>query len=346
MNKKHQHGRYGRYTRKRLMIIAGGFLLLILAGLHACLTGAAPITAADIFQGTLTDGEERILLFSRLPRVLTAVTAGAGLAISGVAMQSILRNPLGSPFTLGISHAAAFGAACAVLVIGAAAQKASLPPGIITMAAFAGSLIATAVIMAVSKIKRAAPEVIVLTGVAISSLFTAGTSFLQYFADDTELAAIVFWTFGDVGRASWSELRLLMIITAGGLVFFWFNRWNFNAMESGDETARSLGVSVQRVRLSAMVAASLVTATAISFLGVIGFVGLVCPHIARRIVSEDFRYLIPFSAICGALLLVLSDTAARTMLSPHVLPVAILTSFLGAPVFIYLLIRRKSGTQC
>jgi iron complex transport system permease protein len=179
----------------------------------------------------------------------------------------------------------------------------------------------------------------VLAGVAIGSLFTAGTMFLQYFADDVQLAAVVFWTFGDVGRADWSELIFMGILTIICSAYFIMNMWNYNAIDAGDETAKGLGVNVERIRLLGMVISSFLSAVIVSFLGVIGFVGLVCPHITRRIIGDDNRFLIPGTLVCGAILLLASDTAARLILAPHILPVAILTAFMGAPVFIYLLIR-------
>lgn len=180
----------------------------------------------------------------------------------------------------------------------------------------------------------------ILIGVALSSLFTAGTMFLQYFANDVELAVVVFWTFGDVGRrGDWGELGIITAVVVPATVYFFHNRWNYNAIDAGDETARGLGVNVERIRLWGMLLASFVTAIIISFFGVIGFIGLVCPHIARRFIGDEQRFLIPASCITGGLLLLVSDTAARLMLSPHVLPVAILTSFMGAPLFIYLLVR-------
>jgi iron complex transport system permease protein len=195
------------------------------------------------------------------------------------------------------------------------------------------------VILLISSIRGASPEVMVLAGVALSSLFTAGTAFLQYFADDTQLAAVVFWTFGDVGRVNWSELEIMTGVVLLAIIFFIANSWNYNAIDAGDETAKGLGVNVERIRLIGMVAAALVSAVIVSFLGVIGFIGLVCPHMVRRVIGDDQRYLIPGSTIFGGLLLLASDTAARLIISPYVLPVSILTAFMGAPVFIYLLLK-------
>lgn len=261
-------------------------------------------------------------------------------------MQSILRNPLGSPFTLGISNAGAFGAAVSVIVLGTGEIHSTVAgaitinnPYVTTIMAFLFCMLATAVILMISRIRGASPEVMVLTGVALSSLFTAGTMFLQYFASDTQLAAVVFWTFGDVSRADWSELGLMTLLVLLSTVYFMTNRWNYNAIDAGNETAQGLGVNVKRVRLYGMTISALITAVIVAFLGVIGFVGLVCPHMVRRIIGDDQRFLIPGSCVTGALLLLASDTVARLIVAPYVLPVAVLTAFMGAPVFIYLIVR-------
>jgi iron complex transport system permease protein len=155
-----------------------------------------------------------------------------------------------------------------------------------------------------------------------------------------QVAAAVFWTFGDLGRAAWNEVLILSAIVASGLIYFMIRRWDYNALGSGEETAKSLGVNVERVRLGGMLASSLITAAAVSFLGIIGFIGLVAPHLMRRVLGGDHRQLIPASALAGSLLLLVSDTAARTIIAPVVLPVGAITSFFGAPLFLYLLARR------
>jgi iron complex transport system permease protein len=163
--------------------------------------------------------------------------------------------------------------------------------------------------------------------------------FLQYFADDTQLAAVVFWSFGDVGRVDWPELRIMTGVVLLAVIFFIINSWNYNAIDAGDETAKSLGVNVERIRLIGMVITALVSAVIVAFLGVIGFVGLLCPHMVRRLIGDDQRYLIPGSTVLGGILLLVSDTAARLIVAPYVLPVSVLTAFMGAPTFIYLLLR-------
>lgn len=349
-----EHGRvpgdYIRYTGRKTLVNLAGLVILLMLLVLSISVGSVNIPVGDVLK-TLFTGEGtsqcRIIIFDiRLPQALAAIAAGAGLSVAGAAMQSILRNPLGSPFTLGISNAAAFGAAFSVMFLSTGVMHSTgadavsvTNPYFTTISAFLACMIAAGVILVVARIKRATPEVMILTGVAMGSLFTAGTMFLQYFADDVQLAAMVFWTFGDLGRASWRELILISSVTAASSFYFILNRWNYNAIDAGDETAGSLGVPVQRKRLVGMMVASLVTAIIISFVGVIGFVGLVCPHIVRRLTGDDHVFLIPGSMITGGILLLAADTVARTIMAPRVLPVAILTAFVGAPVFIMLLIR-------
>jgi iron complex transport system permease protein len=326
---------YSRYTRRKLALISVGLLVLGMAVLHGIAIGAGLSPRFDL-----------IVWQIRLPQVLAAVVAGTGLAVSGAVMQSILRNPLGSPFTLGISHAAAFGAALAVMVLGSGRMTSAgavtvASPLVTTGAAFAFAMLAALMIVAVSRMRGARPETMILAGVALGALFTAGTMLLQFFADDVQLAAMVFWTFGDTARADWQDVALMAAVTLAASLYFFFNVWNYNAVDAGDETARGLGVPVARVRLWGMLAASLVTAVIVSFLGIIGFVGLVCPHMVRRVIGGDNRFLLPAAAVLGAVLLLLADTAARLILAPHLLPVSILTAFLGAPVFMVLIVRGR-----
>lgn len=342
------------YVRRKIFWIMGGLLLLFFMLIYSISVGAVEIPLHKVVE-TLSGQEatakwdeniRSIIWNIRLPQALAAIVAGAGLSVAGVVMQSILRNPLGSPFTLGISNAGAFGAAVSVIILGTGKMQSTVADAVIinnpyltTMVAFIFCLLATGIILLISRIRASSPEVMVLAGVALSSLFTAGTMFLQYFADDTQLAAVVFWTFGDVGRANWLELEIMTVVVLLATLFFIINRWDYNAIDAGDETAKGLGVNVERVRTVGMIFSALVTAVIVSFLGVIGFVGLICPHMVRRIIGDDQRYLIPGSTLLGGILLLASDTAARLIVSPYVLPVSVLTAFMGAPTFIYLLLR-------
>ncbi len=344
---------YTAYVGRKVFFLVGLALFAVFLLISAVSLGTVHIPAWEVvraFSGLGEDVRHEIIIRNiRLPHALAAMLAGAGLASAGAAMQSILRNPLGSPFTLGISQAGAFGAAFAVMFMGTGALQGSqvgvvsiVDPYLTTICAFTAGMVTSLIIIAIARIRGAGPEVMVLSGVALGSLFSAGTMFLQYFADDVQLAAMVFWTFGDVGRAGWSEVTFMAVVVAAAMLFFILNRWNYNAIDAGDETAMGLGVRVGAVRMAGMLMGSLVTAVIVSFLGIIGFVGLVCPHIVRRIIGDDHRFLLPAAALTGACLLLAADTAARLMLAPRVLPVSVLTAFFGAPTFLYLLIRGRN----
>lgn len=316
-------------------------LMLSLLGLTAFLAvvavtqGAYDITPGHLLRvltGSAAGPADIVVWKIRLPRIISAIVVGWGLSLSGLSIQSLLKNPLGSPSTLGISQGAAFGAAAAIVLFGQ--QMAS-----VTVCAFAGAMGATAVIMVLAALRRLSPEAIILSGVALSSLFASATVLVQYLASDTQLAVVVFWTFGDVARAGWAEIGLLFGAVAVSSLFLISRRWDLNAMAAGEETARGLGVNVGRLRMAGMLAAAVVAALATAFHGVIAFVGLIAPHIARRLVGADHGLLIPFSAIIGALLLLGADTVGRALIGSGALPVGIVTSFMGAPMFLFLLVR-------
>ncbi len=337
--------------RKKLYLVLAlaALAVLFVASVSLGPVRVPPLQVLAAFFGQAASPRDQVIVMSiRLPQSLAAAVAGMALSVAGAAMQSILRNPLGSPFTLGISQAAAFGAAFSVIILDSGIMTSTqegaitiINPYLTTAMAFAFCMVAALVVVAVSRLRGATPEVMVLTGVALGALFTAGTMFLQYFADDRQLAAMVFWTFGDVARAKWDTLTFMTVVSVPVILFFYFNRLNLNAIDAGDETAKGLGVRVERLRLVGMLLASLLTATVVAFLGVIGFVGLVCPHLARWVAGDDHRFLLPLSCLLGALLLVASDTAARLVIAPSVLPVSVLTAFLGAPTFIVLLLGRR-----
>ncbi len=346
---------YGLFVNRRARFIVVAAVITLLMALAGMAVGPGGVGLRQL-PALLTGGGDllhRSIVFQiRLPRVLAGVVSGMVLSVNGVVMQSILRNPLGSPFTLGISNAAAFGAAFAVIVFGAGSMFSSSSeavlvstPWLVTLSAFVWSLTACFLILFVASRRGATPENMILTGIIASSLFTALTTGLQYVASDVELAAIIFWTFGDLSKGGWGELLIQTIIVIPVMVYFFRNRWNYNALDAGDETARSLGVNISRLRLTGMVVASLATAAIVSFYGIIAFVGLVVPHMVRRITGSDERFLIPGAALAGAAFLTGCDIVARVIISPVVLPVGILTSLIGAPLFVLLLIRGKGAGQ-
>ena len=300
--------------------VAKGAYNIPVKGLFAALTGNADATTAVVITNI------------RLPRVIAAILCGWGLSLSGLCLQTLLRNPLGSPITFGISHGAAFGAAVAIVIFGTSVVS-------VTAFAFAGGMTATLVILFLAKFKRLSPTAIILAGVAMHSLFLSGIYLIQYIANETELVQVVFWTFGDVARSSWKEIGFLAVAVFLISIFLVILRWDLNAFSLGDETAKGLGVSVNTIRLTGMAIVTIVAALATSFHGIIGFLGLIAPHTARRIVGDDHCLLIPFSAILGALLLLTADTFGRLLIGSGSLPVGVITSFLGAPVFLYFLVR-------
>jgi iron complex transport system permease protein len=343
---------YLKYTQRKVFIICLLVLTTVLLGVYAINAGSAELSPTQVLLTLLGKAEERlnIIIWNiRLPRVLAAITAGVGLSVAGCVMQNLLRNPLASPFTLGVSQGAAFGAAVAIIALGAGSTHSTSAdaviinnPYLVTISAFVGAMVTTLVVLFLAQVRGVTPEAMILAGVALGALFSAATIILQFFASDVQVASVVFWTFGDIGRASWRELEIMAAITGAALLYFMANRWNYNALDGGEETAKGLGVDVERIRLSGMFAASLITAVTVSFLGIIGFIGLVGPHIMRRLIGGDFRFLIPGSGVMGGLLLLASDTFGRTIIAPVVLPVGAITSFMGAPLFLYLLSRGYS----
>lgn len=347
---------YLRARRRGRRLLA--FLLAMLVGLVlvALTNGSYGLSLGQVLtslSGSTTGSADIVVWNLRLPRIASAMVAGWGLGAAGAAMQCLIRNRLASPFTLGISHGASFGAAFAIVVLetgsaitapanaGTAVRLAAADLSLTSLAAFVGAMATTVVVLLIARLKSLAPEAIVLAGVALSSLFMSGTIVIQYLASESEVAAVVFWTFGDVARAGWPAILVMTVATALGSVYFACQAFTFNALSAGDEAALGLGVNVNRVRLVGMGVAALVSALAVAFLGVIAFLGLLAPHIARRLVGEDHRQLMLHSGVVGALLLLAADTGGRLFIGSGGLPVGVLTSFLGAPLFLYLLLAAR-----
>ena len=345
---------YQKHRQRRLLWLGLFILLLLPAAYSILLSGAAEISNRQLWESLLAsrEGSAHLVIWQiRLPRLVGALLGGAGLALSGTVLQAVLKNPLAAPTTLGIAQGAAFGAALGITCSGMRDSLPDLQGGfsgldesaMISFFAFAFSLLTTFIIILLTRLRRAGKESIILAGVALSSLFMAGTTFLQYFADETQLAMIVHWTFGDLARASWPELYLMSLVTLSASAYFLVNRLNYNALLAGDEVAQSLGVNVVRLRLVSMSVASLATAVTVTFFGILGFVGLIAPHMGRRMVGSDNRYLLPLSAVLGALILIFADILGQSLLDPVALPAGVITSFLGTPVFLLLLFGRRSS---
>ncbi|MCX7857914.1 MAG: iron ABC transporter permease [Deltaproteobacteria bacterium] len=331
-----------------LLLIFAVFFFIFLA------TGSYRTDILSVFSTIL--GKEHgtishILWQIRIPRLLGATLAGAGLGLSGCVLQNVLKNPLVSPFTLGLSQGAAFGASFAIIVLGAGLQH-KTGEGItvfsyypVVICAFIGSLFSISLIFVVSSLKGATREVVVLAGIAISAFFSALTMFIQYFAEDVQVAASVFWTFGDIGKATWKNIPLIAFFVVGGFLYLLTRSNDLNVIKWGDDVAKTLGVKAKSIRMQVFLITAMVTSIITSFLGIIAFVGLIAPHIGRLFVGEDERFLIPVSTVIGSLILVLSDMLARKIIAPNVLPVGIITSFFGAPFFLYLLVRSRDANH-
>jgi iron complex transport system permease protein len=340
-------GQYQSYMGKRVLFFLGLALAILLLGSIAVNLGSADLSIRDVSVAILakflpehfesTRYANTIVWGLRLDRILMGIISGMGLAIAGAAMQGILKNPLASEFTLGVSSAAGFGAALAIVLGAGFAGGEYLVIG----NSFIFTLIASFTVYGLAKYKGITPETLILAGIAIMYLFSAMTSFLQYVGHAEQVQEVVFWMMGSLGKSSWEKVGMISAILVVCLPYLIIKSWDINALGAGDETAKSLGVNVERTRIISMMLVSLITAGIICFTGTIGFVGLVAPHITRMVIGGDHRFLLPGSAMVGALLLLGADTAARTLLAPVIFPVGIMTSFLGVPFFVYLFMKRR-----
>lgn len=343
---------YQKGKKRKVLVILSLFLALLIAIVVSISLGAGSprleeavrVIFSKLFPFLNIDPGPKttqiIILDLRLPRVVLSIIAGIGLAASGATMQGVLRNPLISSYILGVSSAAAFGAALAIaLGIGVIAGFGRY---MVILNAFIFSLLAVVLVYGIARLRGVTAETVILGGVAISFLFSALVSLIQYIAPEHEaVRAVVFWLMGSLARATWEGIQIVSPIVFVTLVLMVQQSWSINIMGMGVEVATSLGVSSKRVLTITMVLVTLTTASIISFTGVIGFICLISPHIARMLVGSDHRFLIPCSALLGALLLLCSDTVGRLVLQPVELPVGIVTSLLGVPFFIYMLISKR-----
>ncbi len=281
---------------------------------------------------------EAIVMDVRLPRIFAAALVGSALAIAGCAMQGMFRNPMASPFILGVSSGAAFGAALA-MVLGIGWGTYTIPG-----MAFVFATLAIFIVYSIARVRGRVPiETLLLAGIAVGSFFSAMVSFMQYIAGE-KLPAIVFWLMGGLWASDWDKVVMALppiILGMGGILLF--NR-DLNLMLLGEEQALDMGVNVERVKQIILVFASLVASAAVCISGIIGFVGLIIPHIMRILVGPDHRILLPSSCLGGAMFLIWTDTLARTVIQPTELPVGIITALFGAPFFLFLLRRRRRVT--
>lgn len=331
--------------RRAVLTIVGLVVALVLAMLAGVALGAVPVPPEEVIgavsralTGHGSSLADAVVVELRLPRVLLAALVGASLALAGVLYQALFRNPLADPYVLGVSSGAGLGATLALTVFGTsfAARAAGVPLG-----AFVGAtLTMLLVVRLASRRGRMDPTSLLLAGIAISYTLSAITSFVLVFERQT-MTSVVFWMMGGLGNRTWGHVAMLAtMLAAGALVPVLYSR-ELDLMLLGDERAGQLGVRVERFKLLALGAASLVVAGAVSVSGLIGFVGLMMPHMMRLVVGPRHRLLLPASVLAGAIALVLADLLARTVLAPVEIPVGIVTALAGGPFFVWLLVRSE-----
>tara|TARA_B100000497_G_scaffold67317_1_gene75947 strand:+ start:2711 stop:3766 length:1056 start_codon:yes stop_codon:yes gene_type:complete len=292
--------------------------------------------APDTVRQDWSLGREAIVWDIRLPRTILACFVGAGLAMVGASLQAVTRNPLADPHLLGISSGGAFGAILALLHTGLFIGLLTVP-----LLAFLGSLAATLLVLAVSQFASAkSADRLVLAGVAVSFIVMSAANVLIFLGDPRAAHTVVFWMLGGLGLAQWDQLIYPAVILLGCGTYLWMKSGTLNAMTVGDETATTLGIPVARFRLNIFVIGALITGVMVAFSGIIGFVGLMIPHIVRLMVGGDYRCLLPISALCGAMFLVWADIIARTIMAPDDMPIGIVTGLIGGVFFVWLLRKR------
>lgn len=342
-------------NKKNTIIIILMLLAVITFGIGCLFVGSSNMSFSDAMNalfGGGTSAQSRIIWRIRVPRILAAIIAGAGLSVSGLIMQTTLNNAMASPSTLGVSNAAVFGANLSIIAFAGGFLSTGnnlsnfdvgADPYATSVLAFIFSAASILVILGLCTIRSFSPNVVILAGIAIGSVWTAATTILQFYATDVGLSAAVVWSFGDLGRATYQTDGIMFTVTIVGLIFFSLMAWKYNALLSGEATAKTMGIHVERLRFISLLLASLITAVCVSFLGVIGFVGVICPHITKKLLGQDHRVTIPVSCLSGSLLLLFADTLSRSLGNGSALPVGAITSLLGAPFFIAIIFSRKEN---
>jgi len=335
---------YNKFIKKKTIFIFFLFILVIIAAGIAATIGAYQITFTEVysilFHGLFYNVEsyEQYAVWDlRLPRILLAIFAGAGLAVAGTMMQGILKNPLAEPYTMGIASGAAFGAAL-VIVLGAGIGAGRY---LLIGNAFVFGLIPAFVVLAFVLYRKPTPGVLVLAGISMLYIFSALTMLIEFPANPDAVKVATFWAIGSLERASWQDIFPIALVLACCIPLLMWKTWDVNILNSGDETAESIGVNVKRTKIFIMMVSAVLTAGVVCFVGAIGFVGLVAPHICRMIIGADNRFLLPASAMFGAVLLIVADTIARTIIAPLVIPIGIVTAIIGTPLFLYLVLKKK-----
>ncbi|WP_319578825.1 iron ABC transporter permease [uncultured Methanospirillum sp.] len=338
--------------RRKFIVLITLLILLFLTCIYALNAGSFHLPFERILiilYQMITDpaalegakSEKIVVIDFRMPRVILAILTGMSLAVAGCVMQALLKNPLVSPFTLGLSSAASFGAAMAI-VFGPALFPfipTQYQNGTIILSAFLIGWLSILLIYAISRMKGSSSATLILSGVVIGYIFTAGVMILKYLTNDEKLREITLWLMGGMWGANWGAVLIVTPITLLCFLYLESRAWDLNTLAAGDDVAKNLGVNVNRLRLTGLFVATLASSACLAFTGIIGFIGLMGPHIGRMIIGNDNRYLIPCSALLGAFILLISDTAARTVMDPIEIPVGVIMYIIGGIFFMILILR-------
>jgi len=341
--------------RNRLYAIGGLAILLAGVVVFACSLGSADVPFSTIWQmlisklpfvdidGNWSTNTEIIILETRLPRIILAGIVGASLGVAGATYQGLFRNPLADPYLIGVSHGALLGAAIGFLL--PISWHGLAGDAIVPVLAFIGAAITVTIVYLIARTGKSLPvTTLILAGVALGAFLSSITSYLIITSDSDRLHSIISWMLGHFSLSSWDEVLIVLPCMIIGTLIIWIYARPLNVMQLDEEQAQQLGINVEKVKLILLAAATLVTAAAVAFCGTIGFVGIIIPHAVRLIWGPDHRFLLPLSTLTGAIFLILADTLARTILTPEEIPVGVITAFVGAPFFLYLLRKRKRGT--
>lgn len=334
-------------NKKRWITIISLSVILLILAISSIFIGSSGMSFVDGIKALFRNGDEvnQVIIYNvRLPRIIAAILAGTALALSGTIMQTMSNNIMASPSTLGVSNAAVLGANIAIIILGGGTIVINggnvniTNPYFVSGFAFVFALLSTILILFLGKFKKYNKATVVLIGITLGTFFTGVTTLLQYFATDTALQTAVYWSFGDLGRASYEDNLIILVVTVVSLIYFLIFSYKYNAMLLGDDNASTLGINLKIFKFVSLLLASLLTAVVVSLLGIIGFVGLLAPHIMRKLLGNNHKYLLISSSLFGSCILLFSDMIARTILSGISLPVGAVTSLIGAPIFVFILL--------
>lgn len=340
--------KYRLYTLKKILFIVMCIIAVVVVIGYAATIGSSNISAIDVYRDIWYHFIDPIkcdetidwaVFDIRLPRIIGGLIVGSCLGVAGAAMQSMMKNPLADPYTTGISSGASFGATLAIgLGITVTGSAGSL--GLI-LTAFFFSLVPAAVIILVSSLRNTSAATMILAGIAVMYLFNACTTLIKLGISDESLSAVFQWSVGDLSQVTWSNCAIMCLFTLAGTAILMAMSKKLNILITGDKNATALGLNAHRLRIALLIIISLMAASVVCFTGIIGFIGLVAPHIVRIFLGSDNRYLIPASAAFGAVLLMVADLVSRVVIAPTFLPVGVITAFIGCPMFLYLLIKQR-----